>query len=244
MRDYWQSVWYGVREMLLPPECALCYQPIAGNDRLCAECLCQLASSRYCCKRCAMPLPEVLPNDSCSRCRNRDWHFDEVITLGIYEDKLREAVIACKKLRFEHLRYAVAQQLSQRVLASYSQSNIDQAILVPVPYHWTRIFAGTAATARDLAELIAAFTRWNFNNRMASRIRMTAKQGMLSLAERQQNVRDAFRVKNTSAIRGKHLFLVDDVVTSGATVNELAKQFIRFEPSKITVVAIARAVGH
>jgi predicted amidophosphoribosyltransferase len=66
---------------------------------------------------------------------------------------------------------------------------------------------------------------------------------MLSLAERQENVRGAFRINRTQSLTGRHVLIVDDVLTTGSTADELAKQVRRAKPADISVVAIARATG-
>lgn len=243
--------WIGkgaLAELVIPPECSFCQTPIPSNQaevsgRLCKACDQVLATNCYCCQRCAMPLPSVLPNNDCSRCRDHRWHFSNIVALGHYRGKLREAVILCKKLRCEHLRYALAEQLAKQIASRFPESSPSNSLIIPVPYHWTRTFAKTASTAHSLAELLGYHTGWPVSTKMVRRVRRTAKQGMLSLAERKQNVRGAFQLRSKTDLAGRHLFVVDDVVTSGATADELAKQLKQTKPAEITVVAIARATG-
>lgn len=190
-----------------------------------------------------MPLPRVLPNQDCSRCRGHRWNFANIVALGHYRGKLREAVILCKKLRCEHLRFALAEQLASQLLKRFPNETAESPLIIPVPYHWTRTFASTAASAHSLAEVLAYHTGWEVSPTVVRRVRRTAKQGMLSLTERKQNVRGAFQMSKKASLAGRHVFIVDDVVTSGATVDELAKQLRSTKPSQITVVAIARATG-
>lgn len=232
-----------VRAMAFPPECAFCQDPVDLDENLCQDCRQYLVSDRYCCQRCAMPLPRVLPNQDCSRCRQHHWHFSRVIALGHYQGKLREAVILCKKIRFENLRYALTKEIANRLKLHVPGLFADQVVILPVPNHWTRIFARTAPTARSLAQMLGGQTGWPVLTRIVSRIRTTRKQGMLSLAERQQNVRGAFRLIRAKSLTGRHVLIVDDVLTSGATANELAKQVRLAKPADISVVAIARATG-
>ncbi|MFO0941047.1 MAG: phosphoribosyltransferase family protein [Pirellulales bacterium] len=163
--------------------------------------------------------------------------------MGHYRGRLREAVILCKKIRCEHLRYALAEQLANQLLKRFPNEATMLPLIIPVPYHWTRTFASTAAWAHSLAELLGYHTGWPVSPRLVRRVRRTAKQGMLSLTERKQNVRGAFQMSKKASVAGRHIFIVDDVVTSGATVDELAKQLRPAKPAQITVVAIARATG-
>jgi ComF family protein len=229
--------------LLYPPECAMCQGPVDLNRRLCSACEQHLVSNRYSCQRCAMPVPIVLPNDSCSRCREHRWNFSRVVALGHYQGKLREAVILCKKIRFECLRYALAVEMLRRLRDQIPELLAQDVVILPVPNHWTRSFARTAPTADSLAQLLSGLSGWPVLSGMVSRTRRTRKQGMLSLAERQENVRGAFRVNRPKALTGRHVVIVDDVLTSGATADELAKQLRLAKPFEISVVAIARATG-
>lgn len=221
----------------------MCQIPVDLGRRLCSECQEQLVSQRYCCRRCAMPLPKVLPNDSCSRCRHHRWRFSRIVALGHYQGRLREAVILCKKIRFENLRHVLALELSNRLRQQLPTLADQNVVILPVPNHWTRVFARTAPTACSLAQLLGSHSRWPVLTRIVRRIRRTRKQGMLSLTERRQNVHGAFRIIRPHLLTGRHVLIVDDVLTSGATADELAKQVRLANPSDITVVAIARATG-
>ena len=75
------------------------------------------------------------------------------------------------------------------------------------------------------------------------RIRKTSKQGMLSWTERTQNVRGAFKLRPTERIRGRHVIVIDDVLTSGATANEIAKVLRKGGAKAVTVAVAARGTG-
>ncbi len=229
--------------LVFPPECALCESAVPMDCRLCGECLNQLVCVRYCCQRCAMPLPSVIPNDQCIHCRKAGWKFSRVIALGPYRGKLREAVIICKKVKRDSLRYALSEQLADRIRERLPLIGQQQPMLIPVPNHWSRAFSGVAPTAASLASMLGRQTGWPVANGIARRIRKTSKQGMLSIHERKLNMRGAFKKIGTQSLTGRHVLIVDDVLTSGATANELARQIARGGPSDISVIVVARAIG-
>lgn len=229
--------------LVYPSECAFCQSISPTGGRLCDSCQQLLAKSSHVCQRCAMPLSPVLPNRDCVHCRHHRWSFSRVVSLGHYQGKLREAVILCKKLRFEPLRYGLAELLADRVRDQFVDLDVQRSLLVPVPNHWSRAWARTAATAQALSELLSKLLGISCVSHTARRIRRTGKQGMLSLAERQQNVRGAFRIRHPTELTGRHLFIVDDVLTSGSTANELARQLRKAKPADISVITIARATG-
>ena len=221
--------------LVFPPQCALCDTEVGMGLRLCDSCRQGLASEVYCCQRCAMPLPSVLPNDECIHCRKSKWKFSRVIALGQYRGRLKEAVIYTKKMKGDSLRYALSELLADRVKQRIPCGGAQIPILLPVPNHWSRAFSGAAPTAFHLAWLLARHTGWPVKCNMARRIRKTGKQGLLSIRERRQNVRGAFKKMGSHSLTGRHVLIVDDVLTSGATADELARQVSRNDPAEISV---------
>jgi predicted amidophosphoribosyltransferase len=190
-----------------------------------------------------MPLPAVVPNEDCFRCRPRRWRFSQVVALGPYRGRLREAVILAKKQSYESLRIGLAQLMAERLASKLVSADGQQPLIIPVPNHWTRIFAQTAATTDSLAYAIGGQLGWDVKINAVRRIRRTAKQGMLAWSQRVGNVRRAFVVGKASVVAGRHICLVDDVLTSGATAAELAKCLMRGGAKGVTVAVIARGTG-
>ncbi len=232
--------------LLCPPECVWCGMPIEVGMSFCGGCRLLLKSDFYHCLRCAMPLPRVVPNTDCFRCRDMGWKFSRVIALGPYRGKLREAVILTKKRSYETLRIGLAQLLVETLEATVGGWLTPSAVpplLIPVPNHWSHTFSHAASTANSLAFAIGRQIGLPVNTRIVRRTRKTAKQGMLSWTERQQNVRNAFEIRASHALKGRHIWLIDDVLTSGATAAELANCFLRAGACDVSVLVIARGTG-
>ena len=234
-----------LRNLVCPPECVWCGTPTASGIDFCSECRPALLSQYYHCQRCATPLPNVVPNGDCFRCRHSGWKFSRVVTLGPYRGRRREAVILAKKRSFESLRLGIGRLLAELIMQQPAvvQQPPLPPLIVPVPYHWTHAFSGTARTANSLAQAIGQHNGWPVKTRIARRIRKTAKQGMLSWTERKQNVRGAFEIRQAKVLSGRHVLLVDDVLTSGATAGELAGRLVRAGAREVSVVVIARGTG-
>jgi predicted amidophosphoribosyltransferase len=229
--------------LVCPPECLWCSLPTPNQACFCDECRQALVSDYYRCQKCATAIPSVVPNSDCFRCREAGWKFSRVITLGPYRGRRREAIILIKKPSFETLRMGLGGLLGDLVLAELNESGGQPPLIVPVPYHWTHVFAGTAFAANSLARSIGQQTGFPVTTSVARRIRKTAKQGMLSWTERRQNVRGAFEIRRAQELSGRHVLLVDDVLTSGATTGELAGQFLRAGAERVSVVVVARGTG-
>lgn len=228
---------------IFPPECQLCGEPLEGGGRLCEPCRECLVCEGNRCRRCSMPLPEVLPNDDCVRCRGKKWAFGNVLTLGPYQDDLRDVVVAIKKPSGEPLRQAVAELLAQKLVANVSKNTDAGAVLLPVPNHWSHSFGYAADTAGQLAFALSAFTGIPVVTGVVRRIRKTRKQGMLAWSDRTKNVAGAFKILDASRLTGRHIFLVDDVLTSGATAAEIAKLLRRGGAARVDVAVVARGTG-
>jgi ComF family protein len=232
--------WESTSCMLCPPECVWCETPTAANQHFCEDCLALFVSDYYRCKRCASPLPPVVPNASCARCQAAKWRFSSVITLGPYRGRLREAVILMKKKPFELLRRAVGELIAQQLHTQFADST---PLLIAVPNHWTRTILRSVCQASSLAQSVSLSTGWPLLRGVVRRSRKTAKQGMLSWTERTHNVRGAFKLKPTPRISGRHIIVVDDVLTSGATADEIAKMLLAGGAASVSVAVAARGTG-
>lgn len=229
-------------DLIYPPECAWCQGPCELTERLCDCCRARFVSDYYRCRKCAAPLPPVLPNHDCVRCRQAEWRFSRVVTLATYRGDMRRAIISMKRRRFEPLRRAMADLLGQQLLLEPKHADA-LPLLIPVPYHWSHAFSSSANTAELLAQGIAITSGWPLAQRIVRRTRKTSKQGLLSWAERKTNVRHAFSVKSPEGIQGRQVWLVDDVMTSGATAAELARLLLKAGAAQVNVAVVARGTG-
>ncbi|GAB5406225.1 MAG: hypothetical protein Aurels2KO_44560 [Aureliella sp.] len=189
-----------------------------------------------------MPLPDVLPSADCIRCRGKQWAFKKVIALGPYQDDLRDVVVAIKKPSSEPLRQAVAELLATQVIARLPDAG-DPPLIVPVPNHWSHSWGYAADTAGLLAASLSRFTGIPTARGAIRRTRKTRKQGMLPWSDRGKNVAGAFKILRAKPLKGRHIFLVDDVLTSGATAAEVAKLLLRGGAARVDVAVVARGTG-
>lgn len=263
------SQWAGsFVDLLFPPQCVWCQRPTRIGQRLCHSCRQRFLNDYYRCQKCAAPLPKVLPNNDCVLCRAGKWRFSTVVTLATYRGDMRRAVIMMKRKRFEPLRRAMADLLGEKLQQQWwpthrlnSSSGVEESsnadgshaaatpavanspVLVPVPYHWSHGFSSAADTAELLAHGIATQTTWPVVQGAVRRVRKTAKQGVLTWAERKANVHKAFALKSAQEIRGRQVLLVDDVFTSGATAAELTRILLRGGAAGVSIAVVARATG-
>ena len=117
-------------------------------------------------------------------------------------------------------------------------------MIVPVPLHWTRLFARRYNQAAVLALGLGRRNGLKVASDLLTRSRRTPSQGGLARAARQANVRGAFQIPphHTATVRGAHVVLVDDVLTTGATVQACARTLYRAGAASVDVLCLARVV--
>jgi ComF family protein len=232
-------------DLLLPPTCTFCGNDLpspAERPLLCGECRRAFQTARGpVCPRCAAPVSDVHRGEDCPRCERRRYHFTAARALGIYRDRLRDAVIRMKQARHEPLMLSVGLLLAERLRDWLAESPPD--LLVPLPAHWfKRLWRGVNGPDLLVEAMGQALRIPTATDALVS-CRRTRKQGTLLPAERFINVRDAFRVSADYDLTGAHVLLVDDIMTTGASASEAAKTLRRAGATSVRVAIVARGVG-
>ncbi len=239
----------GPLDLLFPPVCTFCEQRLEEGAALalCAACLRKFERfAGRTCRRCASPIAMAAAGDkSCGFCRNRAYAFESAATHGPYRGALRDAVLLAKRTSHEALAVALGRLL---VAACHERWPGEQPdLVVPVPMHWRRRFLRGANGVERIAEAVAEGLNCSCRLDLLAYARPTAKQGMLTPAERFANVRGALRTPRhwpqRGALSGKSILLVDDVMTTGATASEAAKALRRAGARQVRVAVVARGTG-
>ena len=135
---------------------------------------------------------------------------------------------------------AFGKTLAERLAEDEVFSRLDY--LVPIPSYWTRRLRLRRQHSPDLlAEVISARLKAPFSSLLYCR-RFAKKQALLTQTERWRNLRGAFGVRKKHKVRGARILLIDDVITTGATMNEAAKVLKEAGAAKVVAAAIARGV--
>ncbi|MGI9495065.1 MAG: ComF family protein [Mariniblastus sp.] len=138
----------------------------------------------------------------------------------------------------EPLTIQLGNLLANQLVDSDFFDNID--LITAVPTHWWRRFKRGFQAAEMLAETIARAVNRPFDPAILKCQRSTKKQGLLASTSRQKNVQNAFGVNRPVLIQGKNVLLIDDVMTTGATANEISRILLRSGVEKVYVGVIAR----
>jgi len=189
----------------------------------------------YFCSQCRTPFLNDAPLDDhgvCSRCRSGLTGYDSAYSFGYYEGVLKDLIHLFKYTRIEPL----AQPLGDLLLRAVP---LDQRfdLVVPVPLHWRRrLWRGF-----NQAELLARPHRLGVTVSDAlRRSRNTETQASLSPSERRSNVAGAFVLRHPDAVRGQRILLIDDVLTTGATVGAAATVLRHGGARYVAVLTLAR----
>ena len=224
-----------IHSLLYPPSCLLCAAPGVRGLDICQGCLDTLPSLRVACHNCALPLAGSAMHRLCGQCQQQPPAFDRTISLFRYQAPIAGLI---QQLKFNG-RLAIARSLgellAQQVLASDSR---PQAI-VPVPLHGARLRERGFNQALELARPVAQALQLPLLTRHCQRIRATTAQTALSAKQRRKNIRGVFQV--VQPLPARHVAIVDDVMTTGQTVNELAKTLRKAGATQIDVWICARA---
>jgi ComF family protein len=233
--------WWGrAQRLVLPSHCLLCAQDGDGRRDLCRACAGDLVRNRLCCPRCALPLRAPAP--LCGECLLREPLFDAAFAPFLYGHPIDLLVT---KLKFGRSLAAgrVLSQLWLDAVAEVAPARPD--LFVPIPLHASRLRERGYNQALELAKPLARALGISLAERLLSRARPTSAQANLDAKARRRNLRGAFTLDPLAlagvAPQALHIALVDDVMTTGATLRECARVLRLARFARIDVWALARA---
>lgn len=231
-------------ELAFPLRCALCDAELVefgDGIRLCGGCRSHFFKADDTrCPRCALPLRQAYASElGCPHCHDQQLHFSRSWALGDYAGELRSATLRMKRSRDEGLSAAVGQLFWSRHGAEIAAWG--PTLVLAVPMHWLRRSIRGTNSAATLAETIAGRLNLRHQARLAVRRRYTQPQSGLSPAERLANVRGAFRLRKQHRLVSASVLLVDDILTTGATCNEIARLLRRAGATRVALAVAARA---
>jgi ComF family protein len=230
-------------DLLFPPLCVVCRKPIAAAHNLCGECWRGIAFiEQPFCDLCGFPFEfDVTIETLCAACLKRAPAFDRARALMRYDDASRDLVLAFKRAD----RLDLVPPFARWLLRVGREIVTEADLIVPVPLHpwrlWGRRFNQSALLAQCLGRLSAKPVECL----ALIRTRPTPSQGeMPSARARRRNVQGAFRIDpaRREAVNGRAILLVDDVFTTGATLEACARALKRGGARQVFVLTLARVV--
>jgi ComF family protein len=235
--------WHALIDFFFPPRCSFCGENREDKNPagICSACFGQIRKVAHPrCPRCGVGFATDLGEDHlCSDCLGGNGHFSKARALAHYEGIMPE-IISRFKYRGDS---RLAKPLGD-LLADYGEPDFsfrDYLLVIPVPLHPHRLRRRGFNQSLLLARRISRRYSLPLNFTALRRLRATAPQTELSGAERQKNIRGAFAVFKEQTIAEKSILLIDDVFTTGATVEECAKVLLQAGANRVDVLTLARA---
>jgi ComF family protein len=193
------------------------------------------------CSRCGLPFISGAGEDhTCSECITERKYFRKARAFGIYQGTLMEAIHRLKYGRKTSLSKPLSALAKDTFYQFWDDSSID--LLLPVPLHIKRLRERGFNQAHLVNKKWARLEGIPFDGLTLSRSRWTEPQTSLTRAERRKNVKGAFSLRHPDKVKGLRILLVDDVFTTGATVNECARVLMKAGAEYVDVLTLARAV--
>lgn len=215
----------------LAQDCLLCAASNA-QDLLCAACAAELPRpTSPSCPRCALPTPH---GEICGRCLNKLPCFDSTQAAYVYDFPLDKLVHSFK---YGH-RLALGAYFGRQMAALPRPETAD--LIIPLPLHPDRLRARGFNQALELAREISSAWPIPIDTESCQRTRNTPAQADLPWRERVKNIRGAFHC--SADFSGKKIILIDDVMTTGASLNECARTLKLHGAAYVSALVLARAL--
>ena len=218
---------------LLPSHCALCSTAEATLCRHCAE---LIATRARRCNCCGIRLPDQEAHSHCGACVSNPPAFQESLIATDYAPPMDRLVQDLKFRACLPLAAAFAQLLIDKALPLLQSFDL----ILPVPLSRERLARRGFNQALEIARPVGRALKVPLESRLCVRVRDTQPQTELPLSERRVNMRGAFAVNHRAAVAGKQIIVIDDVMTTGHTLNEVAACLRRHGASRICNLVLAR----
>ncbi|MFB3785205.1 MAG: double zinc ribbon domain-containing protein [bacterium] len=243
-----KSLALSLLDLVYPPVCAGCgKEQTHADERVCPDCFhhFRVFPSPYC-GRCGAPVASVeesRPDQPCRNCPAGPIYFDRAHSLYSYEDEQVQRVIHALKF---HYQTRLAPLLANLMLRGYEMFFPEERFdwLIPVPLHQSRLREREFNQSTLISKTLAERKNFQLRDDLVVRVRPTVPQASLSPARRARNLVGAFTVPCPAEIQGRRLLVVDDVMTTGATVNEVCAVLRQAGAEYLGVFTLSRALLH
>ena len=227
------SVTQWLKQLRLSRVCILCNHYHSGRDAVCIHCQEYLTLIPSACLSCAEPLP-ISDFMTCGACIKKKPFVDYTFAPYLFEEPLRTLL---HEFKYRHGLYLIS-FLAQLILRNLPEKAMQTDCLIPVPMHPKRLRTRGFNQAAELAKFMGRTLDIPCKINLCQKVIHTQPQAGLRASERKKNLSDVFQAEPSQYTR---ITLIDDLLTTGNTVNELAKTFKQQGVSHVAVWCCARA---
>jgi ComF family protein len=229
-------------EFLLPSRCLSCGVRVEQQGLVCGECwknLTFITSPK--CPSCSLPYPfEVEKDMLCGPCAAKEYDFDQALSVLHYNDTSRQIVLAFKHSDKTFMAPYLAKLLYQAGAPFMGKTDL----VVPVPLHKTKLRLRRYNQAALLADALSKIAKIPTQLNLLKRVHKTGIQGGKKRGERFSNVKNVFEVdpKDQSLLKRKNILLIDDVLTTGATLSSCARTLKKAGAANVFALTLCRVI--
>ncbi len=233
-----------VGDIIFPPQCVACTEIIKQSSEglFCPSCLSKISFiTGSLCPICGLPfLDSPADNHICGDCLQNQPYYAKARAVANFESIIMDAIH-----KFKYGRNISAGSALGSFMAGFSFPDFDfseYSLLIPVPLHIKRLRERGFNQSLLLAKEMEKKYKLPVNFSLLKRCNFTLTQTGLNKAEREKNIKGAFVVKDKKKIAGKNIILIDDVYTTGATINECAKVLLKAGAQKVAAITLSRVI--
>ena len=230
-------------QFLLPKQCHCCEKFLGeGQQGICTDCLSEIHwIEPPFCSVCGAPfVSKEVRNHPCSNCLTKRKYFTMARALGAYDGSLQDAIHRWKYQGKIALTSFFGEWMTERLYDYWDPNLFD--LLIPVPLYPRRLRERGFNQALLLVKELSHRTGIPCGKRVLQKVRPTVPQVNLNGVEREKEVRESFHIIKRKEVEGKSILLVDDVYTTGATVNECSKVLLAAGAERVDVLTLAHAL--
>lgn len=237
---FFENTAFTAVQLVCPPKCVLCEKVLFVGEQICTKCRKKLPFvGQYYCMKCGKPIENE--KEYCAGCQRKKYYFERNVSLWTYSPQLKKSLY---RFKYSNKRY-YAKYYASEIYKKYGRLifswNID--VVVPVPLYYKKRRKRGYNQAEVLARELCKLTKLPIDTKMVVRTKNTVPQKQLNEKERQKNVKDVFQI-GKSVVKLKKILLIDDIFTTGSTVNEIAKILKEAGCDSVYVVTLCVGRGY
>ena len=230
----------GINRELFPNgyKCVVCGEELSTNTlySICDDCMKLLPfNNGKTCVKCSEPIGNM--SQYCIHCKNEKPRYKKNVSVFLYKEPIDKFI---RELKYDNKKY-LADTLSNFIASEVVKMAVNFDYVVPVPIHFDRYKKRGYNQAELLCSSLKDKLSLNVDISILTKSRYTRSQANLTRNERIENLRDSFKVEDKTKVKGKTILLVDDVFTTGTTINECAKTLLDAGAKEVYSVTLAHA---
>ena len=225
-----------IQDTIFPPTCIFCGNQGFNSQDICPACFDELPKNTTCCYRCATPfqtsfdLPQL-----CGKCLKTPPAFDKTTAPFHYQHTIRYLIT---QLKFNH-QYKNARLLGYLLAQHLQTTDKMPELIIPIPLHQQRFQQRSFNQSLEIAQTVSKHLHIPINHNSCLRHKNTSQQMTLTAKQRQKNIKNAFKI--IKPINAQYIAILDDVMTTGSTVNEFAKTLKKSGIKQVDIWVCSRA---